>query len=268
MEILFAKSWWEMMKHPAEMFLDRCVEDGYDASELHVPAVPASPAVIQQWHQDRSLKMIGQFVTEGDSIAEHLSSLEKRYYDCVEAGAILVNGHIGRDSFCESDNRVLIERGCELSRETGIELCHETHRGRPTFACHHTCHLLKQHPSMLLTLDISHWVCVHERLLDDLRDSLARVFASTRLVHARIGHAEGPQVSHPFAPEWEKERETHLGWWKEVIQARKAAGDAWFVITPEFGPRNYMPTLPFTHQPVADAWTVNLDMRRWLQQEL
>jgi hypothetical protein len=37
---------------------------------------------------------------------------------------------------------------------------------------------------------------------------------------------------------------------------------------PEFGPPGYMPTLPFTNQPVADAWRVNVEMRKLLIEAL
>ena len=75
-------------------------------------------------------------------------------------------------------------------------------------------------------------------------------------------------MSHPFAPEWQAEKEQHLAWWKESLVRRQAAGADFIAITPEFGPRTYMPTLPFTYLPVADTWAVNLAMRDWLRTEL
>ena len=37
--------------------------------------------------------------------------------------------------------------------------------------------------------------------------------------------------------------------------------------TPEFGPDGYMPTLPFTDQPVADLLTINTAMAQWLRRQ-
>jgi hypothetical protein len=39
-----------------------------------------------------------------------------------------------------------------------------------------------------------------------------------------------------------------------------------FFITPEAGPPPYMPTVPYTGKPVADARTVNVPMRDFLRE--
>jgi hypothetical protein len=41
-----------------------------------------------------------------------------------------------------------------------------------------------------------------------------------------------------------------------------------FTLTPEFGPDGYLPTLPFTNQPVADLLQINTAMATWLRREL
>ena len=45
-----------------------------------------------------------------------------------------------------------------------------------------------------------------------------------------------------------------------MARARQAAGDPVMSFTPEFGPPPYMPLLPFSREPVADIWTLNLWM--------
>jgi hypothetical protein len=51
--------------------------------------------------------------------------------------------------------------------------------------------------------------------------------------------------------------------------ARRSAEKAETVlITPEFGPVPYMPRLPFTAQPVADEWRVNVEFKDWLKVNL
>ena len=151
MKILFSQSWWEMMRDPAEVFLDRVAADGFDASEFYLEHAKAKPATVRQWHADRGLQMIGQFITEGETPDQHIDTLERRFAACVEAGAILVNGHIGRDTFATADNLKIIRRSCELAADAGVELCHETHRGRATFAWHLTRELLDTVPEMRLT---------------------------------------------------------------------------------------------------------------------
>jgi hypothetical protein len=41
-----------------------------------------------------------------------------------------------------------------------------------------------------------------------------------------------------------------------MIRARLHAGATSFTFNPEFGPPNYMPTLPHSREPVADLWDI------------
>jgi hypothetical protein len=83
-------------------------------------------------------------------------------------------------------------------------------------------------------------------------------------IHARIGHAQGPQVNDPRAPEWEAAVKRHFFWWDKVVERKKKSGETITFLT-EFGPPDYMPTMPFTRKPVAPQWEVNLYMKELLQ---
>jgi len=78
-------------------------------------------------------------------------------------------------------------------------------------------------------------------------------------IHARIGHPEGPQVNDPRAPEWDAAVKAHFAWWDKVAERKKKEGNVMTVLT-EFGPPDYMPTLPYTRQPLADQWDINVHM--------
>lgn len=52
--------------------------------------------------------------------------------------------------------------------------------------------------------------------------------------------------------------------WRPIINRHRSEGREWFTITPEAGPPPYMPVLPFSGQPVADAWQINVAVRDWL----
>lgn len=80
-------------------------------------------------------------------------------------------------------------------------------------------------------------------------------------IHARIGHTQAAQIPDPRAPEWEKAIDYHLKWWDKIIETHKQKGTEVFTICPEFGPYPYMPEIPFSRQPVADLWEVNLYIR-------
>ena len=50
----------------------------------------------------------------------------------------------------------------------------------------------------------------------------------------------------------------HLKWWDAIIAHHQGANTASLTITPEFGPPPYMPVVPFTQQPLANQWEINL----------
>lgn len=66
-------------------------------------------------------------------------------------------------------------------------------------------------------------------------------------------------ICHPRASEWEPTLNAHLTWWDTVVATHRAAGTQ-LTITTEFGPAPYMPEQPFTQQPLANQWEVNVFM--------
>ena len=105
-------------------------------------------------------------------------------------------------------------------------------------------------------------------LLEDQEEILERIIPAVRYLHARVGYDESAQVNHPFAPEWESTLNRFVSWWQTIIDQARDRGEEVFHICPEFGPAPYMPVLPFTGQPVADQWQINLDMMNYLKKGL
>ena len=87
-------------------------------------------------------------------------------------------------------------------------------------------------------------------------------------IHARVGNSQTAQVNHPEAPEHRESLKRHLQWWQSIVDSSKKAGKKYLTITTEFGPQPYMPSLPFTNQPVASQWDVNLFMKNYLEENL
>jgi hypothetical protein len=83
-------------------------------------------------------------------------------------------------------------------------------------------------------------------------------------IHARIGHPEGPQVNDPRAPEWQNTVETHFKWWDAIVERKKKEGARLTILT-EFGPADYMTTIPYTRQPLANQWEINVHMLKTLR---
>ncbi|MEL6925600.1 MAG: sugar phosphate isomerase/epimerase, partial [Bacteroidota bacterium] len=158
-------------------------------------------------------------------------------------------------------NRQFVELTATTTKDTGIPIYHETHRGRILYAAPVAYEYLLANPDLRLTLDISHWCVVHESLLADQRKAVQLALSRTDHIHSRVGFQEGPQVPDPRAPEWQEVVAVHFAWWDEIVQQKAASGET-LTMTCEFGPPGYMWSLPYTRQPVANLWEVNAHMMR------
>ena len=56
----------------------------------------------------------------------------------------------------------------------------------------------------------------------------------------------------------------HFEWWDKVVELKKQKGEQMTFLT-EFGPPDYMPTLPYTRQPLGDQWAINVYMMNLLR---
>ena len=151
-----------------------------------------------------------------------------------------------------------------LAKETGITICHETHRSRILYAAPVARQFMEKYPDLKITFDVSHWCNVHESLLQISTETLNMTLERVEHIHARIGHPEGPQVNDPRAPEWENAVKAHLAWWDKVVERKKKNGERMTFLT-EFGPPDYMPTMAYTRQPLANQWEINVYMMQLLR---
>jgi sugar phosphate isomerase/epimerase len=175
-----------------------------------------------------------------------------------------INCHSGKDFFSYEENKTFIDLTTEIHKKTSIPIYHETHRGRMLFAAHITKNFIDKNPDLRLTLDISHWTNVHESLLENQPEAVQAALERTGHIHTRIGHEEGPQVNDPRAPEWANAVKAHLGWWDKVVEMKMKAGQPLTMLT-EFGPPNYLPTLPYSNLPVANQWEINVYMMKLMR---
>jgi sugar phosphate isomerase/epimerase len=177
---------------------------------------------------------------------------------------LYINCHSGRDYFSYEQGKTFIDHTTALAKSTGLKICHETHRSRLLFASPVARHYMETIPELRITFDVSHWCNVHESLLEDQQETVDMTLQRVDHIHARIGHAEGPQVNDPRAPEWDHAVKAHFTWWDKVVEIKKQKGEILTVLT-EFGPPDYMPTLPYTRQPLADQWAVNAYMMQLIR---
>ncbi len=135
-----------------------------------------------------------------------------------------------------------------------------------TFTPWQTAKVLERLPELKIGADYSHWCVACERMPDVEDDDVKLAMKRSIHIHGRVGYSEGPQVPDPRVPEYEKFVETFINYWFTICQHRLESGAPYMTFTPEFGPPPYLHTLPFTRQPVADLWEVNLWMYKKFEQ--
>lgn len=262
MEILVFAPHWGSSELAPEDFIARVVQAGFDGIEMSLPLDPAERGHWCAQIAGAGLQLIAQqwetvFHADFD---EHRIALAAYLDNACAARPLLVNSHTGKDFYTLEQNLALIDLADQIGARHGVPVRHEIHRSR--FSGHPmlTLPYLQARPGLALTADLSHWCCACESLLEDQPHTLAAVIPHVRHIHARVGHAQGPQVNDFRAPEWTAALEAHLGWWDRIVAARKAAGAARMTITPEFGPAPYTQALPYSGELVSDAWQLNLAM--------
>ena len=266
MKIDFFCPIWGSEHLALEEFLRRVKADGYDGVEMNIPFDENYGERLRAGLTEHGLKLIcQQYLTpEGESPAAYEQRLVRYLNHLADFEPVLINSHTGRDHFGFEDNCGLIETAEALARERGVKLAHETHRGRFSFSAFATRPYLERFTGLRLTADFSHWCCVSESYLEDQQDSISLAIDRAEYLHARIGHDQGSQVTHPGAPEVATAREAHLGWWDRIVARHRAAGTQVFNICCEFGPEPYLPVVPFTGVPLASQWGNNLYMKQLL----
>ena len=262
---VLATSWG--FQGSADAFCAKVKLEGYDGIEAWWPTQQKDAdelfAAIKKYNLDVGFLVAGH----ESNYAAHLVSFRKM----VTAAAtnksqrpLFINCHSGKDYFSFEENKAIVDFTLELSKQTGIKICHETHRSRMLFAAPVAKTFLQKIPGLRITFDVSHWCNVSESLLADQQETVNLAIQRTDHIHARIGHAEGPQVNDPRAPEWEPAVKAHFSWWDAIVAIKKQQGELLTVLT-EFGPPDYMPTLPYTRQPLADQWAINVHMMNLLR---
>jgi hypothetical protein len=251
---------------PMDTFLAKVKADGFDGIEVWMPGSDQAKANLKAGLEKYDLKVIFLNGTNrGLPLKEALNAYEAGLREISVWKPVKINNHTGNDFWTEDENLKFIEVAEKLSKESGIPIIHETHRGRFSYTLPAAVSMLERFPDLEYTLDISHWMVVHERLINKTDPNLQKIMPSVSHIHARVGFAEGPQINNPAAPEWENAVNTHLDIWEEIIRNSK---EKVFTITTEFGPPPYLPTIPFTNKPIADQWEANIYIMKAIKERI
>ncbi|MEP7229734.1 MAG: sugar phosphate isomerase/epimerase [Ginsengibacter sp.] len=241
-------------------YMAKVKKEGYDGIEIWWP--------MEKKDQDEMFAALKKYNLEVGFLCGGSQSNYKEHFEffkkMIEGAAtntiqkpLYINCHSGRDYFSYDENKTFIDYTTTLAKSTGIIICHETHRSRMLFAAPVARQYIEKNPELRITFDVSHWCNVSETLLHDQQETIDLTLERTDHIHARIGHPEGPQVNDPRAPEWEGAVKAHVAWWDKVVERKKQNGERLTILT-EFGPPDYMPTVPYTRKPLSDQWEVNV----------
>ena len=255
-EILFFQTNWGY-NGGIEDFIEKAKKSGYDGVEIWLPAEPEKQNIISKALKKFDMKVIflcgtNRNLTFEESLIEYKNYLKK----AIDQKPLAINSHTGSDFLTYDQNMAFIDAANNLSKASNIPIYHETHRGRFSYSLPETIKYLEKNDNLFLTLDISHWIVVHESLLKNQDKFINSVINRSNHIHARVGFEEGPQVNDVKAPEWKSTVDRHLEIWEFIIRKRWDEGKM-ITVTTEFGPPNYMPTEPVTKKPLSDQWNSN-----------
>ena len=250
MKLLLTRHLWGITENWEQSF-PRIKAAGYGAIEAPLPE-PGEQARFRALLDQYNFAYIAMVFTSGASVSEHLASFAAQIEASHVLRPMIINSHSGRDAWDENQSREFFSQALALEATLSVPVTHETHRGRILFNPWVTRRLLEQFENLRLCADLSHWVCVCERLLDSELDILNLCAERTTHLHTRVGYEQGPQVPDPRAPEYAHHLAAHERWWDLIWDAQTAKEQNVSTLTPEFGPPEYLHTLPYSKEPVAD----------------
>ncbi|MBI5008369.1 MAG: sugar phosphate isomerase/epimerase [Bacteroidia bacterium] len=269
MEIKYFCPHWGSGNLDFKEFITNVTKAGYDGIEMSLPSDHGEKSSILDAVKKHRLSLIAQhWETSTPDFKEHKKEYRSRLVNLATARPLFINSQTGKDFFSFEQNLELIQIASDVSNQYGVKIIHETHRGKFSFAAHITAEYLNRLPDLRIGLDISHWCNVAESYLQDQQAAIALAITRTDHIHARIGFPEGPQITDPRDPDWKEAVDIHTGWWKRIVEIRRKEDFPVFTITSEFGPFPYMTNIPFSGQPVANQWEINVYMMNMLKQLL
>ncbi|MBO9619836.1 MAG: sugar phosphate isomerase/epimerase [Niabella sp.] len=267
MEIQFYCPRWGSEHISWELFLEQVKAAGYNGVEYAVGNATATEEIdrVCNLAEKYKLKLIAQCYDTGEANFSRHTDLYCRWFEKIKPYPwVKINSQTGRDLFSFDQNRELVACASGFTKDTGLQVVHETHRNKFLFAAHIAKDCLEKIPDMKITFDVSHWVCVGESFLEDQPHATTLAIDRTEHLHARVGYSQGPQVPDPRIKEWSAAVAAHLNWWDAIVNRKKTESGV-LTIAPEFGPYPYMVQAPDTGKPLADQWEVNQYMMELLR---
>lgn len=258
---------------PWQQTVDELKSVGCGGIEARVPQTLTEQRLLAQKLQDAELDYIAVVFSGGDVIPaqaetpeQHLERLKERFESAKALNPRFVNLLAGNDRWPLAQQVDFLGRAHELATTYQLFCSFETHRATSLYSPWLTLEIIQQLPQLRFTADISHWIVVSERLLNDPCDDFSEFIYRVHHIQARAGYDQGPQVPHPAAPEYRHALEFQQHFWQQIWLSQHRRGYQETTLTPEFGADGYLHHLPFTNVPVADLWSLNAWMALHQQQ--
>jgi hypothetical protein len=268
MKIKYLCTMWGMDQPTLGDNLNLIKNAGFDGVEMQVPYSGDERNKLGSLLNEFELDLVAQIRAEESAVDGQIDSLEKELNRALELNTLLANVHCGKDYWPLAENIRVLSSVQKVASELEIKILHETHRARATFCTTSTMDIIDALPEIRFTADFSHWCCVHSSLLQDQQKSINRVIERSDYIHARVGSAISPQITDPRETRWKEAVEAHVRWWEKIAEHHKNNNSEFLPICSEFGPPDYMTTLPFTGKPIADQWDINCYMKDMLKERL
>ena len=241
MKVLYVKTLWgvtvEMGNAPGgySRLFAKIKSEGFNAIETPVWMVE-NPVEFTKAREEAGLDYVAMVNTctwtpgsgvgvfnlnPSQKLLDHLKSLGEQLELAKALKPLLVNAHSGCDLWPMKTSREYFAEALKIESSLGLMICHETHRGRILYNPWVTRDLCREFPQLKLTADLSHFVCVAERVFseadEDWAEVMVEVARATKHIHARVGYAQGPQVPDPRAPEYSSALSSHERWWDQIL---------------------------------------------------
>jgi sugar phosphate isomerase/epimerase len=265
MRIKYFCSWWGLETLGLRPMLEKVKRAAYDGIEIGIPAEANARHELRALLGEYQLEVIAhQYQAEGAVFDNYLRSFAQWIDIAASFEPVLVNSHTGKDCWTKEQNLRFVDVTQKAEQRYGIPILHESHRRHFLYSAPVALEYFQQAPSLRITADLAHWVCVAESLLVGHESALEEAIRRADHIHARVGFAESPQVPDPFSPFFRLELQTFSDWWLRIAQRFRAEGRECLTVTPEYGPPPYGWISLQSGEPLQDFFAMNVRMKTYL----
>ncbi|KAJ3306539.1 hypothetical protein HDV03_004668 [Kappamyces sp. JEL0829] len=256
MKVEFYRTTWGVTQ-PLEEFMGTLKARSFSGVEI-------CPLFMTQTEQEavsrllakHELKVICLIQSSGQSVAEHLHSLQEQIVHVLSLfRPQKFNVHGGKDCWSLAEAQAFYHGFAAIEKQFESQtFCHETHRGRYLCNPWQAYPILQQFPHLALTADLSHWVVAAERHLDadhDFDEVMALVRQRSSHVHCRPCSPQHIQLSHIDDPFYSDDVAAFKRYWTAILAEQQQRGAAVVTVDPEMGPAPYSPVKAHSHGALA-----------------